>query len=262
MTAPLRDHKSRPPVSCYIRTLNEERKIGAVLAAAGRVARDIHVVDSGSTDHTLEIAEAAGAHIIHQPWLGSGLQKRVGEEACTHDWLLDLDADEVLSDALIDEIHALFADGAPQERAFKLPLVTTPAFGKPWYNGDVAYRAKLYDRRKVRMPESKIWDQLGIKRERLPRLKGALLHHAIADMAQVVARVNKAAKTRGGAKNRPFGMVLLRLYFGFPVYFFKSFVLRRRFMSGPYGFSLAFTLAFGRWLQDVRMYERHRERTG
>ena len=62
----------RPPISCYIRTLNEENRIGAAVLAALQVAREVVVVDSGSTDGTVAAAEAAGARIVKQPWLGGG----------------------------------------------------------------------------------------------------------------------------------------------------------------------------------------------
>ena len=64
------------PVSCYIRTFNEVRKIGDVVAAAREVADEVIVVDSGSADTTIAIAEAQGARVIRQAWLGRGRQKR------------------------------------------------------------------------------------------------------------------------------------------------------------------------------------------
>ena len=62
----------RPPISCYIRTLNEESRIGAAVGAAFSVAREVVAVDSGSTDGTVAAAEAAGARTVEQPWLGGG----------------------------------------------------------------------------------------------------------------------------------------------------------------------------------------------
>ena len=101
------------PVSCYIRTLNEERLLGKVIAAVREVVDEVVVVDSGSTDATVAIAEAAGARVVHQAWLGNGCQKRFAEDRCRHDFLLDLDADEVVSAELGAAIRALFAAGRP-----------------------------------------------------------------------------------------------------------------------------------------------------
>jgi glycosyltransferase involved in cell wall biosynthesis len=101
------------PVSCYIRTFNEARKIGDVVAAALEAVDEVVVVDSGSTDATVAIAEAQGARVIRQDWLGRGRQKRYAEEQCRNDYVLDLDADEVVSPELGAEIKALFANGPP-----------------------------------------------------------------------------------------------------------------------------------------------------
>ena len=70
--------------------------IGDVVRAARAVAAEVIVVDSGSTDDTIAQAEAAGARVLRQEWLGNGKQKRIGEDACRHDWVLDLDADEII----------------------------------------------------------------------------------------------------------------------------------------------------------------------
>src|SRR3954451_13786724 len=110
------------PISCYVRTLNEERTIGRCIEAAKLVASDIVIVDSGSTDRTVEVAESLGARVFRQAWLGNGGEKRFGEEQCRFDWLLDLDADEVVSAELAVQIRALFAKGEPGQSAYELCL--------------------------------------------------------------------------------------------------------------------------------------------
>lgn len=108
------------PVTCYIRTKNEERMVGQVIEAAKQAVSDVVIIDSGSTDATLKIAATLGARVIHQAWLGNGKQKRVGEDAALHDWVLDLDADEVVSPELAEEIKVLFAAGAPPASVYQL----------------------------------------------------------------------------------------------------------------------------------------------
>jgi glycosyltransferase involved in cell wall biosynthesis len=66
----------KSPVSCYIRTLNEERLIKAVIDSALTVVDEVIIVDSGSKDRTIEIAKDCGARVLDQPWLGWGFQKR------------------------------------------------------------------------------------------------------------------------------------------------------------------------------------------
>jgi glycosyltransferase involved in cell wall biosynthesis len=249
--------KRAVPVSCYIRTLNEERKIGAVLASVRDLVEETVVVDSGSTDATVAIADAMGARVIRQAWLGNGRQKRVGEDHCRNDFLLDLDADEVVSPELATEIRALFADGAPPRPVYELRLVTVPPVGEPWHDFGVRRRHKLYDRRVVRQPDHKAWDQFkvpaGVK---VGRLSGALLHYAFGDLAQVVAKLNRASTVRATeTRRRSRAEAGLRVLFALPVYFLKHYLQRGLFRAGIYGVSLAAISAFGRWLRDAKMYE-------
>jgi glycosyltransferase involved in cell wall biosynthesis len=254
------------PVSCYIRTLNEERILGRAVAAAREVADEIVVVDSGSKDATVAIAQAAGARVIHQDWLGNGRQKRFAEDQCRNDFVLDLDADEVLSPALAAEIRALFADGPPPLPIYQLRLVTVPPVGKTWTNISVSHRRKLYDRRVVRAPDHKAWDQFevpaGVK---VGRLTGDLLHYSFRDLTQLVEKLNQASTNRA-QDGRQLGSVAVvcRVLFAWPFYFLKHFVLRGQFRAGLYGMSVASISAYGRWLRDVKQYERmlaNRERS-
>ncbi|MEO1090171.1 MAG: glycosyltransferase family 2 protein [Pseudomonadota bacterium] len=246
-------------LSCYIRTLNEATRIERVVLAAKAVAAEVVVVDSGSTDETVAIAEAAGARVVHQPWLGNGPQKRVGEEACSHDWLLDLDADEVVSPELADEVRALFANGEPTRSVHRLKLVTVPPFGEPWHDFYLAWRAKLYDRRQHRMPDHRAWDQLQLDAGTVVgRLGGAIDHHAFRDLAHVMEKLNKVSTNRArDGRLKPFPVVALRVVAALPVYFFKHYVLRGLWRGGLYGFAFAGTQAIGRWLRDAKMLEMH-----
>ncbi len=248
----------RPPLSVYIRTLNEARMIADVVRAAQRVADDVVVVDSGSTDDTIALATDAGARVIEQPWLGNGRQKRAAEEACRHDWLLDLDADEIVTPALAAEIAALFAAGEPAARIYRTDLALVPPVGEPWLNFGRQKRHKLYDRRVVRQPDHDAWDQFEIPAgASIGRLENPVLHHAFEGVAGFQGKLNKHSSTRAETlppKSAP--ALALRIVAGFPFYFAKKYFLQQYFRGGVYGFALAFLSAEGRWLKDVKMWER------
>ena len=249
-------------ISCYIRTLNEERMIADVVQAAFKVADEVIVIDSGSTDQTRALAEKQGARVVFQEWRGNGGQKRAAEEMCSHAWLLDLDADEIVSDALADEIKALFASGEPPHRVYKLPLVLVSPVGGTWKRAYVRFRAKLYDVRALRMPDHKAWDQLSIPPEMAAgQLSGPLLHHNFTDIAHMVGKLNSWSSL--GAREgrlKPVYAVIPRLLFAFPFYFLQHYALRGLWRAGFYGFAIAMTGAFGRWLRDAKMLEIHLER--
>ena len=249
--------ETRPPISAYIRTLNEKRMIGQVVTAALTLVREVVVIDSGSTDGTIELAKAAGARVIHQDWLGNGGQKRVGEDASQHDWLLDLDADEVLTPEFTAEVTALFVAGEPPHKIYNTPLVNVPPVGKPWFGFGQSVRHKLYDRRAVRVPDHPAWDQFkipaGIK---IGRLKKAILHYAFDGVELFTTKVNKNSSNRANhLKPKPVPILILRIIFGLPLYFLKRYIFNGLWRGGVYGFAFSLMSGYGRWLRDVKMYE-------
>lgn len=254
---------ARAPITCFIRTKNEERMIGDVIRAAQQVAGEVVVVDSGSTDKTIDIAEELGARVVKAPWLGGGKQKRIGEDAATHDWLLDLDADEIVSPELAAEIAALFANGAPPHPIYEMRMATAPPVGDVWRRFNLVDRRKLYDRRVVRAPDHANYDQFDIPPSAsVGQLHEPLLHYSFRDLAQLEEKFtrNSAARARA-TKLKPFWLVALRVLLAQPVYFLNFYLRRGLWRAGWYGFSVASIGAHGRWLKDAMMLEIHlRER--
>jgi glycosyltransferase involved in cell wall biosynthesis len=120
-------------LSVVIVALNEDRIIERTLEAVKDVADEIVLVDSGSTDRTQEIAERFNARVIHQDWLGYAAQKNHAISLATGDWILSLDADEVLTPPLVAEIKAIISqNGGVPHNGFKIPRVL--------YVGDQAFR--------------------------------------------------------------------------------------------------------------------------
>jgi glycosyltransferase involved in cell wall biosynthesis len=93
------------PLSIYIIARNEADRIGATIRAVAGLSDDIVVVDPGSTDDTVAVATALGARVVVNAWPGYGLQKQFGEDQCRHDWLLNIDADEVVPPDMVKAIR-------------------------------------------------------------------------------------------------------------------------------------------------------------
>jgi glycosyltransferase involved in cell wall biosynthesis len=248
-----------PPISAYIRTKNEERLIGEVIRAAQQVAREVVLVDSGSTDKTIAIAEELGARVIREQWHGWGKQKRIAEDACTHDWLLDLDADEIVTPELAAEIRALFANGEPQYRVYQNMMATAPPVGEAWMNYNLVDRRKLYDRRVVRIPDHAMDDQIKPPSS-IPvgHLRSRLLHRSFTGLEQLETKFTRhASSSSRDSKLKPLWLIQLRLLFGYPFYFLNQYLRRGLWQAGWYGFSVANVAAHGRWLRDALMLEIH-----
>src|ERR1051326_5965929 len=101
-------------LSVCIITLNEEANIARTLKSVKEIADEIVVVDSGSKDATVSLAQGFGTKVFVEPWKGFARQKNSALEKATCDWILSLDADEEVSPALAASIKALLAAGTPQ----------------------------------------------------------------------------------------------------------------------------------------------------
>ncbi len=119
-------NSSAAKLSCYIMTFNSERRLAAALRSVHGVADDLLVVDSGSTDNTEQIAQDHGARFVPRPFDDFTRHRRYCVSQCRYDWILTIDSDEVLSDALRERLIRLKAD---------LAQIEADAFGirREWY---------------------------------------------------------------------------------------------------------------------------------
>jgi glycosyltransferase involved in cell wall biosynthesis len=104
----------RPGLSVAVITLNEERNIAACLDSV-KWADEVVVCDSGSQDRTVEIAASHGARTFHDPWRGFAGHKNLAVERCRHEWVLVLDADERVPEALRQEIEGVLRSAGPAD---------------------------------------------------------------------------------------------------------------------------------------------------
>jgi glycosyltransferase involved in cell wall biosynthesis len=245
------------PVSCFVITRNEADRLGRTLAAVRDLVEEIVVVDSGSTDDTVSVAVAHGARVIHNPWPGFGQQKRFAEEQCRNDWLLNVDADEQVSDELAAEMRALFAAGEPGEAAFGMwasivyPGETRP---RPFARDHFVYR--LYDRRRVRFADSTLFDSVEVGRHPSRKLSGALYHFTVRSMDDLIAKSNaRAAYNAANAKRKSRLLLGLRTITEFPFAFLRYYVARNHVLGGMKGFQYSLIIAFFRFVRIMRMLE-------
>lgn len=246
--------QGRPPISAAIICMNEEDNIEACLRAL-EWCEDIVVVDSGSTDRTLEIVERFGARVIHHPFAGFVEQKNIALDLCEHEWVLALDADEVITPELRAEIEALdfTADGYEIRRQNYLGS-THVRFGT--WNPDFIVR--LFRRSKARWggedPHAKV------NMRGAPRLKCPMMHYTYRTRAELVERTRRYTETAALEKFKR-GR---RTFFGEPAIhwlamFTKSYLLRLGVLDGSVGLFLAIQNANASYLKYQRIAELQRE---
>ena len=101
------------PISVFIIAKNEADRIATTIGSVREWVDEVIVIDGGSTDETIAVAKENGAKVEYNQWAGYGLQKRFGEDLCQNNWLLNLDADEEISQELAQEIQELFTIALP-----------------------------------------------------------------------------------------------------------------------------------------------------
>ena len=166
-----------PPISALFVVRDEAAVIVRAVAAVRALVDEVVVVDTGSVDATPVLAKAAGARVLKSAWKGYGPTKNIGAEACLHDWVLSLDADEVPDAALAAALTG-FAPEAGHVYGFRRVTnycgqwIEHGAWGR-----DTVWR--LYDRRSVRWDERVVHEKLVVPeggcRVGLP---GRLLHYS------------------------------------------------------------------------------------
>lgn len=234
------------PLSVFVITLNEADRLGATLEAARQVSDDIVVVDSGSTDETVQVAKDLGARVIHNDWHGFGPQKRFAEEQCRHDWLLNLDADEVLSDQAIAEIKALFANGTPTKPGYYLNAVTIyPGKTRPRPFADFYCINRLYDRSKMRYSESRTDDRVMDGGQELGQINGPVWHYSFRQIADIAPKMESYARQQIHEKayKRTEVGLKLRMLIEYPINLIRYLFGRKHITGGLLGIRYAHEIA-------------------
>jgi|GEM_PF-151742 len=172
---------------CY----NEADRIEESLSRVAGWADEIIVVDSGSTDGTTDIARKYTEHVFHADWAGYGRQKQHALERCTGDWVLNLDADELVEPLLRDEIDA-WLSSTIQLRAFRICWVSI-VFSKPvFFGADGRYHKRLFRREGARFDLADVHEDIVIDGP-VARLCTPVLHDTFRDYSHLKAKFTRYA---------------------------------------------------------------------
>ncbi len=182
--------KAMPTLSVAIVAKNEAANLGRTLDSV-LWADEIVVVDSGSTDGTIEIARARGATIYEEPWRGYGGQVNRALDLCRCPWILNLDADEVLSTELSQEIRELLQTEPPVPcyTVSRLNLV----FGR-WMRHGGLYpdrKLRLFRKGSARLREDTEPHATPKTTEPVGALQGDLLHYAYPTLSAYIEHINR-----------------------------------------------------------------------
>jgi glycosyltransferase involved in cell wall biosynthesis len=234
-------------VTCTLIVFNEVDRVRRAIESVAGIADEVIVVDSGSTDGTVELCESLGAKVIYNPWVGFGPQKRRAEDEASHDWILNLDADEWLSDALREELKTILSKPIPPTRSFLMrvrlvyPKRDTPAPFASFHN-----YVRLYNRTTTRFRDSLAHDVVPAT-EDVVQVENDVHHRSFRDIAHVIIKTISYYQLQSVEKKQLGFGKYFRLFFEFPFQFTKYYIFRRHIFGGLDGFVYSSALAMGRW---------------
>ncbi len=225
------------PLSVAIITKNEEERLPECLASIA-FAGEVVVVDSGSTDRTVEIAQEFGAEVFVEPWQGFGRQKQMAIDRCRHDWVLVLDADERVSPEAQAEIVAVLATGPCVAYSFPRKNYFCGRWLKHagWWPDRVV---RLFRKDSAKMSERAVHESLAVHGP-AGELQQPLIHYANKGLAQTLDKVNQyssagAEELFAQGKSASVLTALVRAKWAF----LYNYILRGGFLDGGEGFVMA-----------------------
>jgi glycosyltransferase involved in cell wall biosynthesis len=245
----------RDKISACVIAYNEEAKIRRCLQSL-TWCDEIVVVDSFSTDRTVEICREFTSRVYQREWLGYVGQRNLVREISNHSWILFLDSDEEVSPGLRDEILAEFERGTGAYLGYEFPRQVY-YLGKwiqhgEWYP-DVKLRLfkKAHGRTEGQEPHDRVVVNGPVK-----RLKHAVWHYTYDDMHDHVETLNRFSTITAQQKfvqGYPFRWtdLLLRP----PLRFLKGYFLRGGFLDGTHGLMIALLSAFGALMKYGKLWE-------
>ena len=223
------------PLTVVIIALNAAGEIGACLASVA-FADEIVVVDSGSSDATVEIAARHGARVEQKEWLGFGRQKQHAVSLARHDWVLCLDVDERVTERLGHSIRAALAGG--KYRAWR--MARRNRFLGRWLGHGEGYpdwSVRLFHRAHAGWSSDEVHEAVLTTTE-VGRLEGDLLHESAEDVATYLAKQNRYSTLHAQALFRQGVRAgYWRLLTSPLARFVKFYVLRLGFLDGGPGFA-------------------------
>ncbi len=246
-------------ITGIITTLNEEHNIAHCIESLKLICNEIIVVDSISSDKTVDIAKSLGAKVYLQSYLGDGIQKNVGLQYASNQWIFSLDADERITPELAKEINALsLATNNYDAYAVKRKNYIGSRWIKVcrWYPD---YLVRLYRKDKTRYTEVK--QHASVPSNNKKRLINAIIHYRYNNIGEVFAKPSRNYSTRGakilylqGKKTHCFSPILHG-----SVAFISNYFIRGGILGGIDGLSLSLAIAINSYLKYAKLLEYYKD---
>lgn len=242
----------KPRISTIVITYNEQDNIERCLKSVAPFSSEVIVVDSNSTDRTVELATPLATRVVTQDWLGYGPQKQFAVEQATGDWVFSIDADEEVSPELSREILSLDFAASGYHVARRVWYLGRWITHSGWHPG---YVMRLFRRDRGRFSEDRVHEYVRVEGE-THRLKGDLLHYSYRDVAHHIEKINQFTTLSAekmhhkGRRAWPWQLSITPV-----LSFFRVYVLRAGFLDGRAGVLIALLHSYYVFLKYAKLWE-------
>lgn len=247
-------------ITANIITLNEEGNIQACIESLSSVCDEIIVVDSGSTDRTVEIAESMGAKVIEQPYLGDGPQKNVALSHAKNLWILSIDADERLTPEMAESLKTQDLENTSYEAfSFRRRNMVGSRWIRHcgWYPD---YCIRLFRKDKTRFSDSRQHSK--VTTANVKAMDCDLIHYSYQNLGQLFAKPGRNFSSRAakimyqkGKRAYPWSPALHGLNA-----FVRKYVFQRGFLGGVDGMTVSLASAVNSYLKYAKLLEFQRDK--
>lgn len=226
------------PISVFIVTQNEEHNIVRLLISL-KEFDEVIVVDSGSTDNTIELAKQHGAKVIEREWPGYSKQKQFAMEQCSNDWVINLDADEQIPPNLIPAIQEIIKK--PDVDAIRFKRIDY-FMNKPmprWLS--LPKNVRLYRKSKAQFDGTCLVHESASINGRTQMIPLAFNHYGYNDYTVFSNKLKHYAELKATEKHQKGKKAsLLKLALIFPFEFIRKLILQRYALFGWRGVALSY----------------------
>ena len=245
------------PISCFIIAQDEADRIANTIESVIDIVDEVIVIDSGSTDGTQDLARQLGCKVFFNKWKGYGPQKRFGEDCAKNEWLLNLDADEYLSDQIKSEILQIFDDNNNHYNFFSMKVTPIyPNWKRPRIFSASHECVRLYNKRFGRFSNSPVHDSVETNNSKIFYFKNHVYHNSVRSFKHLIEKEESYIQLQSKTlkdKNKIF--LFLRIFVEFPLSFIKYYFIRRHFTGALTGLVTSLILAYYRWKRVIVLFK-------
>lgn len=241
-------------ISTVIIAQNEEECISKAIRSCLSFSDEIVLVDSGSQDATVRIAENLGCRVYFHEWMGYAVQRNFGAEKASYAWIFFIDADEVVDEQLAQAL--LNWKQQPQLEANAFSALRIGDFWGKWLDARPESHTRLYNKTVFQIKDVLVHEGPNVGQEQVIRLPGVIWHYGFRDISDLIIRFNRYTDLDAQQAHRTGSRFnWIRLLLKPPAKFFQQYVWYGMYRQGMAGFTLSILWSYYMVLKEIKLYD-------